>query len=220
MKDIYNISYNETLFMKKIEVLEDGMMIPKIEFDVYYKLNLTNLVKLNLSYCINNKIDISIPIKLEGNIDIYNPNSGYYNDLCYKATSDLGTDITLKDRKIEFIKNNKTICQDNCIFSKYDINIQKVKCICNIPDSSDKFEKIKINKTKLLNNFIDIRNIANINLLVCYKVLLTKKGIIKNYGSYSLIFIITIHFIIIIIFYFKNYFHKIKDKIKEIIYNR
>ena len=139
--------------MKKIEVLEDGMMIPKIEFDVYYKLNLTNLVKLNLTYCINNKIDISIPIKLEGNIDIYNPNSGYYDDLCYKATSDFGTDIILKDRKNEFIDYNKTVCQENCVFSEYDYNIPKVKCTCNIPKSSDKFDNIKIYKTKLPYSF-------------------------------------------------------------------
>ena len=69
LKLAYNISFNETLFIKKIDVLEDGMLIPKIEFDVYYKLNGTNLVKLNLSYCYNSKIDISIPIKITDNID-------------------------------------------------------------------------------------------------------------------------------------------------------
>ena len=101
------------------------MLIPKIEFDVYYKLNGTNLIKLNLSYCTDTKIDISIPVKISGNIDIHNSSSGYYNDLCYKTKSDIGTDITLKDRKNEFIENNKTVCQDNCIFSDYDNKIKK-----------------------------------------------------------------------------------------------
>ena len=218
LKEIYNISYNETLFMKKIEIFEEGMMIPKIEFEVYYKLNKTNLIKLNLSYCANDKIYISIPLKLEGNLDIYNPNSRYYNDLCYTTTSDFGTDIILKDRKKEFIEQNKTVCQENCVFSKYDKIIQKVKCLCDIPEISDKFENIKIDKTKLLKNFIDIKNIANINLLVCYKALFTKKGIIKNYGSYSIIFVIIIHFIIIIVYYIKDLFNEIKDKINEISY--
>ena len=35
LKKVYNISDNEALFMKKIDVIEEGMMIPKIEFDVY-----------------------------------------------------------------------------------------------------------------------------------------------------------------------------------------
>jgi len=48
--------------MEKIDVKEEGMMIPKIEFNVYYKLNSINLVRLNLSLCYNVKIDISIPI--------------------------------------------------------------------------------------------------------------------------------------------------------------
>ena len=216
LKDVYNISYNETLFIKKIEVIQEEMMIPKIEFEVYYKLNRTNLIKLNLSYCTNIKIDIFIPIKLEGNLDIFNSSSGYYNDLCYTATSDYGTDIILKDRRNEFIENNKAVCQENCVFSEYDNIFQKVKCTCDVPKSSDKFENIKIDKSKLLNNFIDIKNIANINFLLCYKVLFTKKGIINNYGSYSIIFIIIIHFIIIIIFYFKKLLNEINDRIKEI----
>ena len=48
----------------KIDVIEEGIMIPKIEFKVYYKLNRTNLLKLNLSYCNDVKIDIFIPLKL------------------------------------------------------------------------------------------------------------------------------------------------------------
>ena len=100
LKEAYNISFNETLFIKKIDVEQEGMMIPKIEYDIYYKLNGINLIKLNLSYCHNSKIDISIPAKINSQeIDKYNSSSGYYNDICYTATSDSGTDISLKDRK-------------------------------------------------------------------------------------------------------------------------
>ena len=216
LKDAYNISYNETLFIKKIDVKQHGMLIPKIEFDVYYKLNDTNLIKLNLSYCTDTKIDISIPVKISGNIDIHNSSSGYYNDLCYKTKSDIGTDITLKDRKNEFIENNKTVCQDNCIFTEYDNIIHKAKCSCDVIESSSNFENMKIERKNLYKNFIDIKNIANINLLVCYKELFTIKGIIKNYGSYSIITIIIGHLIIILIFYLKNLYNNIKEKINEI----
>ena len=95
LKKAYNISNNETLFMKKIEVQQEGMMIPKIEYGVYYKLNGVNLIKLNLSYCSNIKIDISIPVKITENIDKYNSSSGYYNDICYTTTSDSGTDVLI-----------------------------------------------------------------------------------------------------------------------------
>ena len=57
LKEVYNIPQNKSLFMKKIESIEEGMKIPKIEFDIYYRLNQTNLTKLNLSFCGNIKID-------------------------------------------------------------------------------------------------------------------------------------------------------------------
>ena len=121
--------------MKKIDVKEEGMMIPKIEFNVYYKLNGRNLVRLNLSYCYDVKIDISIPLEINEPLDKYNSRSGYYNDICYTTTSEDGTDILLIDRQKEFIDNNKTICQENCILSEYNYNINKVKCSCNVVES-------------------------------------------------------------------------------------
>jgi hypothetical protein len=49
LRTFYNISENETLYMKKIDVIQEGMKIPKIEYDVYYKLYSNNLTKLNLT---------------------------------------------------------------------------------------------------------------------------------------------------------------------------
>ena len=40
------------------------MKIPKVIFDVYCKLNDTNLIKLDLSICQNTRVEISIPIKI------------------------------------------------------------------------------------------------------------------------------------------------------------
>ena len=219
LKEAYNISNNETLYMKKIEVYQEGMLIPKIEYDVYSKLNGTNLMKLNLSYCNNVTIDISVPIPIQinkNNIDQYNSSSGYYNDICYTATSDSGTDITLKDRKTEFKDNNKTLCQDDCFFSDFDYNINKAKCSCNAKEASSKFEDIKIDGEKIYENFIDIKNIANINILVCYKVLFSIKGLIKNYGSYCIIVILIIHLIIIMIYYLKKLYNRIHNIINNI----
>ena len=65
-------------------------------------LYINNLTKLNLNLCKGTKIEISIPVKIE---DKYNPKSGYYNDICYKTTSESGTDISLKDRRNEFTEN-------------------------------------------------------------------------------------------------------------------
>ena len=116
----------------------------------------------------------------------------------------VGTDLILDDRRKEFIDKNKTICQENCVFSEYDLNFKKAKCSCDIQKSSNFFNEINFNKTLLYRNFIDINNIANIKILGCYKELLNKKGIIKNIGFYILLLMEIIHLICTIIFYCKE----------------
>ena len=218
LREKYNITDDKVLYMKKIDVKQEGFKIPKIEFDIYTKLNDTNLVKLNLSYCRNSKAEIIIPIIIykDENIDKYNSSSGYYNDLCYATTSDYGTDIISKDRQEDIITENRTVCQEKCTFSDYDYDIHKATCTCDIVESSSFFVNIKINKTELYRNFKDIKNIANIGLFSCYKELFSKKGLLHNYGNYSLIPLIIAHFIFIIVYYEKNLYNKIKEKIKDI----
>ena len=123
--------------MIKIDVRQEFLKIPKIEYDVFCKLNGTNLIKLDLNYCSNVKIVLSIPIKITENLDQLNTSSKYYNDICYPATSNNKTDITLDDRKNEFILNNKTVCQEKCDFSDYNYEIQKAKCSCKVRSSSN-----------------------------------------------------------------------------------
>ena len=90
------------------------------------------LIKLNINLCELTKIKISIPVKLNGTLDIHNPKSGYYNDICYIVTSDCGTDISLKDRRNEFVNNNLTLCEENCDLIGYDYEKEKVKCSCDV----------------------------------------------------------------------------------------
>ena len=126
------------------------------------------------------------------------------NSICYSTTSIYGTELTLDDRRKEFIDKNKTVCQDNCIFSDYDNNINKAICSCETQKSSNFFDDINIDTNLLYRNFMDINNMANIKILGCYKELLNKKGIIKNIGFYILIFIEIIHLINAIIFYYQD----------------
>ena len=137
--------------MKQLEINQKGMKTPKIEYEVYAKLSGKKLEKLNLSVCANIRVSLSIPIVINESLDKLNSSSGYYNDICYVATSDSGTDISLEDRKKEFINNNKTVCQEDCDFADYDYSRQKAKCSCKVKQSSSSsFVDMNINTTKLL----------------------------------------------------------------------
>ena len=61
-----------------------------------------------------------------------------------------------------------SICQDGCEFSLYDKEKHKAGCSCNVKESSSTIADMKIDKDKLIKNFKDIKNIINLNILVCY----------------------------------------------------
>ena len=177
--------------MKVIEITQDEMKARKFEYDVYSKLSKDKLEKLNLSICGDKKIFIYIPLEInDNNIDKLNTSSGYFNDICYPTTTDDGTDITLNDRKHEYKEGDNIICQEDCVFSEYYSIIKKAKCDCEIKESSLSFANMKIDKNKLFANLKDIKNIVNINILVCYKKLLNLKNIYRNIGSLIIIYII------------------------------
>ena len=55
LRKYYNLTNNETIYMKKIDIIQDGMTAKKIKYNVYSKLSGKNLVKLNLTICENEK---------------------------------------------------------------------------------------------------------------------------------------------------------------------
>ena len=212
-----NISDGEVLYLKQIEIEQDGLRVKKIEYDIYYRSSTSNLTKLDISVCQNTKITMSIPIKLSGNIDILNLSSGYYNDVCYTSTSDSGTDIIIKDRQGEFKEGKKTICQEDCDFSSYDIYKEEANCSCYPKQSSSSYADMNIDMDKICKKFIDITNILNIKILKCHHTLFRKEGIVRNLAFYLILIFIIFHIFTIIIFFYRL-IKGIKDKIKNIVF--
>ena len=93
LRIFYNISDNITLLIFKIDIMEKGLLIPIIEYEVY---NSDTKEKLDLTICNDIKIDISYSVSIdENNLYKYNISSDYYNDICYPYTTENKTDIIL-----------------------------------------------------------------------------------------------------------------------------
>ena len=90
------------------------------------------------------------------------------------------------------------------------------KCSCEVKESSKSFVDMNINKDKILDNFINIKNIINFSFLKCYKILFNKKSILNNIGCYLILGII-LFYIITIFAFCKNQFSSLKNKIKNIL---
>ena len=217
LKNNYNIPNDDTLYILQIISEEEGMKIPKIEYEVYYPLNNSNdLTKLNLELCKDSKIEISIPVKINEPLDKYNPKSDYYNDICHKTTSESGTDISLKDRQNEFVNNNISLCEENCDLIEYNYEKEKAKCSCDIKESIPSNFDIKFNKNDFFKSFTDINNILNLSVMKCYKIVLKIKNLKNNYGFIIISFIFLIYIFTLLIFITSSY-EKLKKEIKLII---
>ena len=209
-----NISNSSSLLILKMDIYEKGFLIPIIEYEVYDK---ETKKKLDLNICKDLQIEISIPANIdEKNLFKYNPNSDDYNDICFPYTTKNKTDITIKDKRNEYKNNNLSLCESNCNYIDYNSTTKNVLCKCNIKMKFPLISEIEINKDKLLNNFKDVKNTNNINVVKCYYTLFKKEGIIKNIGNYFICIIIIISIILSIYFAAKGY-NTFKNRIEKIL---
>ena len=89
----------------------------------------------------------------------------------------------------------------------------KASCSCDVKtNSTAKIGDIVFDKNKLFDSFINIKNIVNIRLLKCYKLIVNLDKYKHNYADFFLIPIIIFFLITFIIFYCKDYY-----KLKKIL---
>jgi len=214
LKSKNNLTENESLIIFKVEYYIEGYNIPLIDYEVY---NPRTKNKIDLNLCENEKIDIIHHVTIdEDELFKYDPESDYYNDICYAYTTTDKTDIILNDRKEEFLKNNLTLCENNCQLNGYDSKLHIVNCKCAIKTDLQSIFNSNFDIQKLTYNFLNIKNIVNIKVMKCYYTLFTIEGIHNNIGNYILICIVFLYTMLSIIFCIKGY-KKIIFIIKEIV---
>ena len=65
-------------------------------------------------------------------IDIFDPNSDFYTDLCFHFKSPIdGKDIPVKDR-IRLFFPNITLCEEGCNIKGVNLTTLKVMCECTL----------------------------------------------------------------------------------------
>ena len=212
LKEYYNI---DIVYIKKIEILNKGEVVPKIEFDLYAELNNCNhLVKLNKTICENEDIFKFVPIELKDDfLDKYKEYSGYYDDICDLSNSNNDKDQPLKIKQSETVNSMDSFCEDGCSFTGFDEITKKVICSCDVKVSSS----LKIDKNELYQN-IKTSNFLNLKVLKC-KVFNSKDNIKRNAGFYILLVILGIFAVILFLFYYKGYDWLI-TKMDETIQNK
>ena len=217
LKQYYKINDNDSLVIFKIDYYEVGLLFPIIEYEIYnYKKN----EKLNLSICNDSIIDLEYGVNInEKNLFKHNQSSDYYNDICYIYTTEKGTDVTLKDRKNEFRTKNLSLCEKQCEFTDYKYDAKRALCECKIKMDLHLVSEIIENKDQLINIFLDIKNLVNLESIKCSYLLFSKEGLKYNISSYIILLIILTNIILLVFYLLKGKYYISQDIDKIISIN-
>ena len=210
--EYYQIKENMDIIMIKVDLNISNSSVNDVEYFLYdFYGN-----ELDISVC-EKEMTIKVPIlypnilnlnqsSIDG-INIFNSKDPFFNDICYIYKSKDGTDITLKDRRIDFYIS-KSLCNEDCSISKVNVEELYVECSCEgkeqrtkeeieldyiftFPEAKESFSPISTNVLKCLNKafgFFKINigfwlqlSILTIEIILLIKII--KKGIsqISNY---------------------------------------
>ena len=197
LKREYHINQSLPLLILKIDVYTEEK-IPDVQYKVIHPLN--NSV-LDLKFCEGQKVEVKLPVSIDENKEFkYNVSSEYYNDKCFTCTSDEGTDISLENRRKEFINNNMILCDSDCEYLGYEKRTKKSKCECEVKNEKKKDDAKDANK---IYEFAKLSSI-NLDIVQCYYLLFNKEYIIENIGNYVILSIIFVFIVDFVIFCFKG----------------
>ena len=216
LRETYGIDKSRYITFMQLEInnTNNNTLINKVEYQAYDD----NKKELNLSICQNINVKIIHSIKnnskfemIKANlfkdlgIDIYNINDSFFNDVCH-SYSDLGNDLTLKDR-IKEIFQNYSLCEKGCFYDEIDLGNMTIACDCKVKTDLN-VDNITINLFK----YEEKDN--NFKIIKCYNSVFSLEGKLFNIGFWIFLFLVTAHFPLLFLYFYKG-IKSVKEYILE-----
>ena len=173
---------------------------------------------LRYNYTDNTAIDLdTILYGKKLGIDFFDPYSAFLNDICFKFTSEKGTDVTLESR-VEDYYQNITFCDDkeSSHYLAFTYSPEKnsftYRCAFGFYASEeDKSSYLDIIDSELKS----LVSVSNFKVITCYKQFLNLRDIVKNYGGMICIIVLIIQLVCFIIFCFSG-IKPIQNKLSDL----
>jgi hypothetical protein len=135
-------------------------------------------------------------------IDLFDPYSDFLTDICFKFTSEKGSDVTLESR-VEDYYQNISFCDDNenSHYLAYNYSETKKTFTFRCAFGYYKDEEDKSSYLDILDNKLKSTGTSsNLKVITCYKQFLNLKDIIRNYGGMTCILVLIIQIVCFLIF--------------------
>ena len=136
----------------------------------------------------------------EKDIDVFDENDSFFNDICYPFKTEYDSDIAIEDRRKYFFKI-VDFCGKECSYNKIDYELMNVNCICG---SSIINNDNSIDNSITLNNriikFKEELYSTNLVLMKCGNLVFDAEIIKNNIGFIFNIILISIELIFFLLF--------------------
>ena len=123
---------------------------------------------------------------VDRDINIFDSQDEFYNDVCNKFTSPEKTDVYLQDRREKYFITG-AICESRCEQIGYDQETSRAVCKCKIKESPNNFENVTFSSNNLEDHFEKKYKLPNLKVMKCF----LKINFLKNGGQiFALLLII------------------------------
>ena len=143
LREQEGLNETEEFLMIKVDIKNKTTNAIFVQYEIF---NPRNYSKVSLDVCKNITIKMTVPVILEqtqlsliSNVEesgynVFDITDDFYNDVCSVYTAENGADMVLSSRKTRIYDSVKEInlCQEGCVFAKFDTNTSKAQCNCNI----------------------------------------------------------------------------------------
>jgi len=233
--NIYNITTTKNLLVMKADIKRPNIQSTQVEYQFYnpelinQKINFSLLSKRRLDGDdddLTPKISIDVPVEWteeqkskidelsKNGIDAFNSSESFYLDGCNQYTTDENKDLFLEDRKKDYYPDI-AICEDGCVFVKYNNETGKVTCDCNYKSSTDNYDKVDFVKKEVDGEFQKKNYLENLKSMKCLEKIFEIENLKQNPGFFIMIIFLIIFGVATVLYFFFYGFHSVENLIQD-----
>ena len=222
LKKKYGLSNEESLILLKGDFLDqipDRFLTNKVAYQLFSTSigaflplidckeadTSVNILSIFNSSNLLGSLSYKIGSATEDNLNVFDPKSPFYNDICTPFTNENGNDVLLNERRLDYFNENYNLCENGCRFKGYNETIKRYTCECQIKTSSGDTSNYENVPMEIPEDFYkqDI-GYSNIRVFKCASQVFSGKGQKLNWGSYILLACFTALIGMIVLYYLKD----------------
>ena len=209
LREYYKISESRiiTFFQLELNDKNSQSLVNQVGYQVFddqknpLNLSLCNDTNIQIFYLMKQNTSINLGLISsfkDSDIDIFNIEDDFFNDICTSYSDESSNDIVLEDR-IKDIYQNYSLCDDGCSYNSSDLDLMIIACDCKVKDN------ITSNITETIyTQLTDIKKPSVFAIIKCYQLVFSLKNKLNNYGFIIFSILLLAHIPLFILYFYKG----------------